>query len=318
MLNTWRWRQAWSPTITGDTIASFHVERSLVVRPQEPGVRGIRDNVMFLSPFDLSDAAVDSLVDAMMYQGVQSIFAWTSVLERIAITLQNAPEKKSALKFQFIENLGEALSRSQRDDIERVLGCRIADHYGCREIYSIARECRGGGRLHVASDNAYVEIFNGDQKLRCGEEGEIVLTSLNQFAMPFIRYRLGDLGKINVDKCSCGNTNPTIEVSGARKSDYLIGPQRRVSVVFLNWQIGQLVRAGYDIVQFRVVQTAIDKFDATFAYRGEHRDQLAETFSRSLREQLGETVVVRCVFVDYLPPLPSGKSPSFVNKHSPT
>ena len=75
--------------------------------------------------------------------------------------------------------------------LEDVFKCRIADVYGSRELAEIAYQCPEGGR-HVCEPR-HVETVAGDQVARTGELGEIVVTSLNQFAMPLIRYRTGDM-----------------------------------------------------------------------------------------------------------------------------
>lgn len=82
-----------------------------------------------------------------------------------------------------------------REKIAKVFKCRVFNRYGCREVGDIACERPGYEGLWVAPWGNYVEIIDGDGNPVPGEtEGEILLTCLTNYAMPFIRYRIGDMG----------------------------------------------------------------------------------------------------------------------------
>jgi hypothetical protein len=74
-----------------------------------------------------------------------------------------------------------------------------------------SRECRARLGLHVAMDHVSLEILDGNGvPVTPGEEGEVVVTSLSAFAMPFIRYRLGDVSRFLENACRCGISFPRI------------------------------------------------------------------------------------------------------------
>lgn len=178
-------------------------------------------------------------------------------------------ELPSSLKY--IEFTGEVLDASVRKDIENLFGCRSADQYGANETGSIAYECTNGN-FHVMRSNVYVEILDEDDEVIAdsiagaygGEcaKGRIVVTSLSNNVMPFIRYDIGDKGAILNKKCSCGCNYPVLELYGGRQNDFvLLKDGGRLSPYIFVGMIDRLnaVTDGA-VLQFHFAQRAYDKF----------------------------------------------------------
>ena len=87
--------------------------------------------------------------------------------------------------------------------MEAFFNCKVASQYGCYEVNSIAYECPFH-KLHVMTENVYVEIV---------EDNQICITSKHNRVMPFVRYKVGDRGRLCTDKnCSCGSQEPILEL----------------------------------------------------------------------------------------------------------
>jgi len=97
----------------------------------------------------------------------------------------------------YIEMTGNYLSREDKKKIEKIFGAHILNLYGLIEVWGMAYDPDGNGEFSILEKNVKIELV--DKNLRIIEqndvEGEIIVTSLNQFYMPFIRYRTGDIGK---------------------------------------------------------------------------------------------------------------------------
>ena len=76
---------------------------------------------------------------------------------------------------------------------------------GCGELGTISHECEAGS-MHLSGENMLVEILDGERVRGPGGIGEIVVTELNNCAMPLIRYRTGDFGALGAGTCECGCT----------------------------------------------------------------------------------------------------------------
>lgn len=123
---------------------------------------------------------------------------------------------------KYIELTGEMLFENIRMEIEDAFHCSIANHYGAMEVNTIAYECPFG-KMHL-TNSTYTEIIDQDGKrLPDGEEGDICITTLENFAMPFIRYRVGDRGRIlKFEKCKCGLDEKVLELTTGRVNDYIL------------------------------------------------------------------------------------------------
>ena len=96
-----------------------------------------------------------------------------------------------------------------REHIERSFGCPIHQNYGLNEIGLVATRC-DAGRYHVHSEHCIVEIVGPDgRSVAPGETGRLIVTGLNNWAMPLLRYDADDLGTAVEGPCPCGRTLPS-------------------------------------------------------------------------------------------------------------
>lgn len=132
------------------------------------------------------------------------------------------------------------LLESTRRKLEEAFKCKISNQYGCYEANSIAYECPHN-KLHCMEDNIYVEIVDNEGKeVTKVNEGNIIITTLNSHAMPFIRYKIGDRGVMdyNQEVCKCGNKSPVLKLSSGRVNDYIVlddGSRINAYVYKLSW-----------------------------------------------------------------------------------
>jgi phenylacetate-CoA ligase len=133
--------------------------------------------------------------------------------------------------------------------------CGVFRSYACMEIGRIAIECPTHQGLHVNADHVIMEILHGDERAPAGETGEVVLTALNQFATPFIRYRLGDLTAWVHEPCRCGSTHPLIRPPEGRFEDLLRFRDGRwqTAVPFMH-----RVRLAEHVDRFQLIQESFD------------------------------------------------------------
>lgn len=118
----------------------------------------------------------------------------------------------------------EMILEKDRRLIEQKYMCPVYEEYSCVETGVIASMCMDHG-MHIYSDNVIVEILDSRGKpCAPGERGEVTLTALNSFAMPLIRYRIGDISSLPGQMCSCGGHMPLLGKIDGRKDDYFILP----------------------------------------------------------------------------------------------
>jgi phenylacetate-CoA ligase len=164
---------------------------------------------------------------------------------------QRAEERSVSLQIAGIMTVGEKLSHDVRDEVKRIFGCRISDVYATAECGLIAIECPDTGAYHLQPEISKVEVLDQTGKAcGLGETGNIVATSLYNFAMPLIRYRFNDLVTVGAP-CNCGRGLPVIsKILGREQGLFklvngrLLEPQfstREISTMTgaRNWQVVQ-------------------------------------------------------------------------------
>ena len=120
---------------------------------------------------------------------------------------------------------GEPWTEAMREQIERVLGITAVNFYGLSEMCGpgVAAECPARAGLHVQEDHFAVEVIDaGGRPVATGAEGELVFTTLTKEAMPLLRYRTGDIGRLVTGTCACGRTMARVTGLRGRLDDMLI------------------------------------------------------------------------------------------------
>jgi phenylacetate-CoA ligase len=123
-----------------------------------------------------------------------------------------------------IRTISETLSPRIRLRSKTVLGIAPADHYSSQEVGSIAIECPESGLYHVMAESVILEVVD-DQGRPCreGEAGRVLLTDLHNFAMPILRYEIGDYAEPG-GACPCGRGLPTLRRILGRERNLVLMP----------------------------------------------------------------------------------------------
>jgi len=122
----------------------------------------------------------------------------------------------------------EKVHDEEKEFIKSVFNCEVFETYGCREFMLIAAECEMHDGMHISADNLYVEILRDNEPVSPGEIGEVIITDLHNYGMPFIRYKIGDLAAPSDKKCPCGRGLPLIKSVEGRLLDVIVTPEGKI------------------------------------------------------------------------------------------
>ena len=114
---------------------------------------------------------------------------------------------------------GELTDEETRRYLESSLKCRVYDEYSSWDFGNGAWQCKRREGYHIDADMLIMEVVRGSEQASAGERGEIVVTNLLNYAMPLIRYRVGDVGILDDKYCSCGRSLPLLKSIEGRRSD---------------------------------------------------------------------------------------------------
>jgi phenylacetate-CoA ligase len=178
--------------------------------------------------------------------------------------------------------------------------------YGAEEVGAIAAECPAAPHYHVAAENVLVEILDdAGRDVKPGEHGRVVLTGLYNYAMPFIRYAIGDVAVAGTQPCPCGRSLPIIaQVEGRTRNAFVFRDGTRV------WPRGRLVRqmkAFVPFIQYQLVQLDFERIELRYVPDGSGRAPDLTRLAAFAREALHPSVTIGITPMDVLPRGLNGK-----------
>lgn len=225
------------------------------------------------------------------------ILGYPSVIANLSPVF--AGSRTSTNYARLILSAGESLPPVRRCQIQDHFRAQVYDLYGANECNLVAWECPVAGHYHICDDNMVLEILRDGRAVNVGERGEVVITCLHSYAMPFIRYSLGDVVIKGTETCSCGQPFSTLESIRGRMHDYFHLPGHRVihpdRIV-----VGMMKTDAAWIRQFQVLQEREDRVVLSiWPMRDAPREGLAR-IERCARDVLGPEVHFDIRLVDEL------------------
>jgi len=201
---------------------------------------------------------------------------------------------------------GMILHDWERKKVEEVFHGKLQDRYGCEELGLVATECKEQKGLHINTDNHYVEFLRKDGTTTApGEHGFVVITDLANHAMPFLRYRIEDIGIPSNERCPCGRTQPLIKKIEGRVADFLINPEGKLvsGISLTDHFAGQIP----GVVQMQIVQERINFLRLNVVKSEGFCERSEQTVSHLIKEFFGEGMEFEYAFVDDIPQGTTGK-----------
>ena len=197
------------------------------------------------------------------------------------------------------------LHEHERKLIEDVFTIPVTNRYGCEEVSLIACECDRHNGSHMNLDTLVVEVIREGRVVLPGEPGAIIVTDLTNYGMPFIRYKVGDVGVLSAERCPCGRSFPLLSSIEGRTADYVVTPDGKyISGISLTENFAMHLP---EIKQLQIVQDRIDHLILNIV-KSESWNSDSEKRVRLLaRERFGEAVDCELSYVAGIPQEPSGK-----------
>jgi phenylacetate-CoA ligase len=199
----------------------------------------------------------------------------------------------------------EKLHDFQRELLQEVFRAPVFETYGSREFMLIGAECEHHTGLHLSQENLLVEILDDDgQPTPAGQEGNVVVTDLFNYGMPFVRYVNGDRAVAGFEMCPCGRGLPLLRKVVGRQLDVLETPDgRKVPGEFFP----HLIKEFPCVRRFQVVQTTREAITLKLVVEGGFTLAERELLVSEVRKCTGPAVEIRLDLVDDIPLTKAGK-----------
>jgi phenylacetate-CoA ligase len=250
----------------------------------------------------LSDPDIRRFLTAFSRIAPEVVHGYAGALDAVAAFIMREGIQVPAPRV--VWSTASPLSKVQEEKISKAFGAPVCDQYGCSEIYFIAASCPKNQGLHQFSDAVKMEVVDDNyHPVPKGESGRFLLTNLNEFSFPLIRYENGDRGSWKIGNCTCGIGLPLMNPVKGRISDQLSLPDGSVVA-------GEYLTTLFDdctthIRQFQIYQKK--NLEITIRVvgveKGERLIQLLETVRAQLASKISHQVPVSVEIVDAIEPI---------------
>ena len=256
-----------------------------------------------LNSFDLSDDSIPKYLQRIHRFQPDVIVAYTNPLHLFARTIEQRGLRTYRPKTLIVG--AEKLHDFQRELLERVFSAPVFETYGSREFTLIGAECEQHVGLHLTMENLLVEVVDDDGcPTQSGEEGNVVITDFFNFAMPFVRYALGDRAIAGFEPCPCGRGLPLLKKVVGRQLDMLVTADgRHLAGEFFP----HLMKEYAAVRQFQVIQSHRDLIELKLVVDSDWAQSSRESLHRKVKNSVGDSTRLLINEVDHIPLTQMGK-----------
>jgi phenylacetate-CoA ligase len=266
---------------------------------------------LFIPAFEMSDQNIATFVEKLRSYRPVLLDGYAESFNFLAHYIQN--HGLESFHPKAVISSAQVLPEQSREIIAKTLGCGVFDKYGSREFSGIAYECEQHEGHHVVAESYVVEILKDGAPAQPGEWGEVVITDLNNFCAPLIRYRVGDLAVAMDEKvsCGCGRGLPRIgRIEGrvqaiiiARNGSYV--PGALFPHLFKDYD--------HVIRQFQVRQDRLGSITLRVIKALRFDEPTFQELLAQLRQYLGQDMKIDVEFVDRIEMVRTGKHQSSIS-----
>ncbi len=266
----------------------------------------------FIPIFEMSDAKLQAMVREIAEWQPVLMDGYAEALDFLAHYLKecgNVDVRPTALM-----SSAQTLPDQSRKLIEEAFGCKVFDKYGSREFSGLAYECSAHTGHHVVGEGYIVEVLREGRPVAPGEVGEVVITDLNNYCLPFIRYRIGDLAEATDPnfECPCGRGLPLVGKIEGRVQSIIQGTDKRYlpGTFFAHY----LKEFDHAIRRFQVVQEQPNAMIFRVVKGERYSDDVLEEILATFRHYLGDDMRIDVDFVENIELVRTGKRLAAVSR----
>lgn len=259
-------------------------------------------NRIMIPAYNMKPDMIDSYVELINSYKPEYIYGYSSILDAMAQMMLDKGLKLN-IKLKAVVSTSETLTDQQREHIAKAFYCKVVNEYGARDAGILGYECPCG-EMHVIEENAIIEVLDPKtlEPLKDGESGLLAITDITNFAMPRLRYILGDVGSISEQKCKCGRVSRVFSSIDGREDALLV---KKDGTLMHGHIINHYAKIRKSIKQFKFVQKSIDLAELSIVKKEDAVDDSGDFIDDVKNAFPG--IELKVEFVDSIAPGKSGK-----------
>lgn len=214
-------------------------------------------------------------------------------------------------KLQELSTFGEVITPEIRKVCREVWNLSVVDIYSCQEMGVLALQCPETENYHIQSENVIVEVLNdNNQPCQPGEIGKLVITDIHNYAMPLIRYEIGDYAEVG-ETCSCGRGLPVLRQILGRTRNMIMLPSGQMSwpsFILYKWAVLGPIN------QIQVIQRSIKEIEFKMVVSRPMTTEEEESLRQQVCQDFGYELELKFKYVEEIPRSANGKYEDFISE----
>jgi phenylacetate-CoA ligase len=250
--------------------------------PESFGIRG----------YTITKENTPFLIDLIKENNIKGIYGIASSILNMAQFIDN----KDILKFEYIITMGEELLEYHRDYISKIFNCPVFMDYGSSECMRMGFECKHQNGFHMDIYNYYFEYLKDEHTIGTTNKYNLIVTNLNNYIFPFLRYKTSDAVILKDEPCTCGNNFPMVQkIFGKNIIGFTAPNGYKLSSVDFAAFFEHYHKHTKAVKQFQVIQkdekTMIIKIIPTEIYNEEIKKDIEEKMSNLVERSMNVNVI---------------------------
>lgn len=268
------------------------------------GLKSLIRNRYDLDAFNLTPRTIKDYYAVLCRVKPRYIRGYKSAILSLAELMEENRLKADKIGLKLAVATAEVLFENEREFIEKVLQCPVANEYGGSDLGQVGFECPHGS-MHVFEEAAYIGVT---------DRNEIIATELYNDSMPMIKYINNDRIILSPNKCSCGRNSRIISEVVGRNEDMVIKQNgERVTPMLFIYMVNELdtVGLGGTIHKWKMIQNK-NSFRMIVVPGEGYSERVEEYLRKRIRQEIGNDSIVEFCITGSIPKEKSGKMRLFV------
>lgn len=278
------------------------------INPRRNLVKSVKDRLLrtrYISAFGHSDESIMAVLNSIRGTDFLTLAGFASSLGLFADIAER--HGISDISFKTVISWGDKLFPHYRDSIQQMFNSAIFETYGCCEGLMIGAQ-KDLEHMYIMSPHVFIEVVDdAGNDVADGDFGNILVTRLDGFSMPLVRYRLGDLAIKRPRSHYPKNRElnyPILERVIGRDTDIIKTASGKYMTVHFFTGIFEHIP---EVKQFRIIQRSIDEIEIDYIPGPNFREQMLTDVAGQIHGYIGEKLPIKFVKTNSIPPTPSGK-----------
>jgi phenylacetate-CoA ligase len=290
------------------------VSADYVKNSRSTRLRSLLWNQLMLPGISLTEKEYGFCFDTLRKFRPRVLWGFTSALAGLAAFIRDRYKGDSGFGPELIITWAAPLYEHEKKILEEVFRCAVSNVYGSRETGHVASVCPLGS-MHIYDETHLVETVPSTVSDNTMEE--LVVTPLMITPMPFIRYSMGDLGRVSASQCACGRSLRLIRDFNGRtgeifftKNHVMISPNFWCRM-FMNPELAQAVR------RFQIIYKSPERIRVFLEKSDRYTEETEKHIALEIRQKIGPEIFTSFEYTDTIAPQISGKYQMVVNECGP-